>query len=230
MFTFKTVFVFCVFYILVKMCRSAMRTLQAEQIFDNNIVLDNLLAEYGHSSSALCSVICQQESCKCFGFNSITQICRIHAFCKPDNTLVEESGWKYYRSRAEWNSFMNSEYLLGLKATTWNNAQLDCSVKGAKLVEIESPEENAYIHSLANNLTEYVWLGGTDVAEEGKWVWQSTGTLFAYSAWDTANRQPNNWNNQDCLSLHRPYDKLTWWDDSCARSHYYICEREIFTN
>lgn len=31
--------------------------------------------------------------------------------------------------------------------------QLDCSVKGAKLVEIESPEEDVYIRTLANNLT-----------------------------------------------------------------------------
>ncbi|XP_052692400.1 perlucin-like protein [Crassostrea angulata] len=227
MFTFKSVFVLCILCNIVKICRSAMQTFQVEQIFYNKVVLDNLLAEYRHSSSAQCSDICQQESCKCFGFNSITQICRIHAFCKPDNTLVEESGWKYYRSRAEWNSFMNSEYLLGLKATTWNNAQLDCSVKGAKLVEIESPEENAYIHSLANNLTKPAWLGGTDVAEEGKWVWHSKGTIFSYSAWYSG--QPNNYNNQDCLCLYRSH-ALTWWDDSCAASYQYICERELFTN
>lgn len=40
---------------------------------------------------------------------------------------------------------------------------------------------------------------------EGKWVWQSTGTLFSYSAWDMARGQPNNYANQDCLSLYRPY-------------------------
>nr|XP_011440035.2 perlucin-like protein [Crassostrea gigas] len=227
MFTLKHVFVFCILCITVKICRSAMRTFQVEQIFDNKIVLDNLLTEYAHSTSALCSVVCQQESCKCFGFNSITQMCRVHAFCRPDNTLVEESGWKYYRSRAEWNSFMNSEYLLGLEAATWNNAQLDCSVRGAKLVEIESPEEDVYIRTLANNLTETVWLGGTDVAEEGKWVWQSTGTIFSYSAWNGG--QPNNYQNQDCLCLYRPYG-LTWCDESCAASYQYICERELFTN
>lgn len=30
---------------------------------------------------------------------------------------------------------------------------LDCIYKGAKLVEVESPEEDAYIQILANNLT-----------------------------------------------------------------------------
>uniref|UniRef100_A0A8W8NXL2 C-type lectin domain-containing protein n=1 Tax=Magallana gigas TaxID=29159 RepID=A0A8W8NXL2_MAGGI len=110
---------------------------------------------------------------------------------------------------------MTSEYLLGLKAATWNNAQLDCSVKGAKLVEIHSPEEDVYIGYLANNLTGNVWLGGTDVAEEGKWVWQSTGTIFSYSAWYSG--QPNNYQNQDCLCLYRPYMySLAWGDGSCA--------------
>ncbi|XP_052692507.1 perlucin-like protein [Crassostrea angulata] len=227
MFTFKTVFVFCVFCILVQICRSALRTLQVEQIFYNKFVLDNLLTEYGHASSALCSVVCQQEKCECFGFNSATQMCRVHTFCRPANTLAEESGWKYYRSRSEWITFMNSEYLLGLKAQTWNNSQLNCSVKGAKLVEIESPEEDTYIRTLANNLTESVWLGGTDLAEEGKWVWQSTSTLFSFSAWPT--RQPNNLdNNQHCLSLYLP-NGLTWNDRECSLQYQYICERELFT-
>eukprot|EP00105_Crassostrea_gigas_P004701 XP_011418001.2 PREDICTED: perlucin-like protein [Crassostrea gigas] len=230
MFTFKPVFVFCTFCILVKICRSAILTLQVEQIFNNKFVMDTLLTEYRHSTSALCSVVCQQEKCECFGFNSATQMCRVHAFCRPDNTFVEESGWKYYRSRSEWNTFMNSEYLLGLKAATWNNAQLDCSVKGAKLVEIESPEEDAYIRSLANNLTESVWLGGTDLAEEGKWVWQSTSTLFSFSAWDTATGQPNNFdNNQHCLILYRPFG-LAWNDRECSLPYQYICERELFTD
>lgn len=36
---------------------------------------------------------------------------------------------------------------------------MNCSVKGTKLVEIESPEEDAYIRSLANTLTgTYVML------------------------------------------------------------------------
>lgn len=62
-------------------------------------MLDNLLAEYGHSSSALCSVFCEQEQCECFGFNLATQMCRVYAFCRQNNTLVEETGWKYYRSK-----------------------------------------------------------------------------------------------------------------------------------
>eukprot|EP00105_Crassostrea_gigas_P040599 XP_019924747.1 PREDICTED: perlucin-like protein [Crassostrea gigas] len=152
-------------------------------------------------------------------------ICR-HTNRTPNKETVSDL-FGYILVHLEWNFFMNSEYLLGLKAATWNNAQLDCSVKGAKLVEIESPEEDVYIRTLAHNLTENVWLGGTDVAEEGKWVWQSTGTIFSYSAWYV--KQPNNYQNQDCLCLFRPFG-INWNDISCADRYQYICERELFTN
>ncbi|XP_052695698.1 perlucin-like protein [Crassostrea angulata] len=225
--TFKPVSVFCILCINVNICHSVIRTFEVEQIFYNKVVLDNILAEYRHSTSALCSVVCQQENCECFGFNSIYQMCRVHVFCRPDNTLVEESGWKYYRSKTKWNTFMNSEYLLGLEAVSWSTAQLDCIAKGSKLVEVESPEEDAFIRTLAINLTESVWLGGTDKDDEAKWVWHSTNLIFSYSAW--YGGQPNNYQNQDCLSLYRPYG-LTWCDESCEASNQYICKRETFRN
>lgn len=205
-----------------------MRTLHVEQIFDNKIVLDNLLAEYRHSSSALCSVVCQQETCECFGFNSITKTCRVHTFCRPDNTLIEESGWKYYRSRADWDTFMNSEYLLNYTVVTWSVAQANCMIKGGKLAEIESPEENNYIMSLVMKLTENVWLGGTDQDKEGSWVWQSTKKPFSYSAWARDYNEPDNArNDQDCLCVYRPYG-LYWSDSHCWKLFQYICERELF--
>nr|XP_034321542.1 perlucin-like protein [Crassostrea gigas] len=123
---------------------------------------------------------------------------------------------------------MSSEYWLGLKEATWSDAAIDCLSKGAKLVEIESSAEDNFILTLAMELTRNVWLGGTDMTVEGKWVWQSTGTLFSYSAWDTARGQPNNYANQDCLSLYRPYG-LTWCDECFGASYQYICEREITT-
>uniref|UniRef100_K1REW0 Nattectin n=1 Tax=Magallana gigas TaxID=29159 RepID=K1REW0_MAGGI len=91
-------------------------------------------------------------------------------------------------------TFMSSEYWLGLKEATWNDAAIDCLSKGAKLVEIESSAEDNFILTLAMELTRNVWLGGTDMTVEGKWVWQSTGTIFSYSAWNGG--QPNNYQNQ----------------------------------
>lgn len=96
--SFTSTFFVSIICITVKWCVPAFRVLQVEQIFNNKVVMDNLLAAYGHSPSSLSTVLCQQEKCECFGFNSVTQICRVHSFCRPDNTIVNESGWKYYRT------------------------------------------------------------------------------------------------------------------------------------
>lgn len=79
---------------------------------------------------------------------------------------------------------------------------------------------------LTSLCVETVWLGGTDVGTEGRWVWGSDRSLFTYSAWNRAKGQPNNYNNQDCLSLYRPYN-LTWCDEKCETRYQYICEKEI---
>ncbi|XP_065921711.1 perlucin-like protein [Magallana gigas] len=234
MFTFKTVFVFCVFYILVKMCRSAMRTLQAEQIFDNNIVLDNLLAEYGHSSSALCSVVCQQENCECFGFNSVTQMCRVHAFCTPNNTLVEESGWKYYRSRAKsaarcpigWDHYGNSCYLFSKDTQPWNSSLDSCASVGASLVAIESQTEETFIQNrLRHEFASFMWwLGGTDQFTSNQtWYWVQTEQKINSGYTDWYRTEPDRPGQQHCLAMRKDLN-YQWCDDYCPELHGYICE------
>ena len=52
----------------------------------------------------------------------------------------------------------------------WNEANEACMAldPGATLTSVQSQEENDYIQSL---FQDYVWLGGTDEAEEGVWRW-----------------------------------------------------------
>lgn len=125
-----------------------------------------------------------------------------------------------------WTSFMDSEYWIGRKEETWNDARIICMINDAKLVEIESNAEDLFVRGLAMGLTNTVWLGGTDVATEGRWVWDSDRSPFTYSAWDIAKGQPNNYDNQDCLSLYRPYN-ITWCDEKCETRYQYICERKV---
>ncbi|XP_062610565.1 perlucin-like protein [Saccostrea cucullata] len=97
---------------------------------------------------------------------------------------------------------------------------------GGKLVEMESSSENNFVRMLAQNLTESVWLGATDREVEGQWRWADNNSLLTFSDWDVLHNQPNNYNNQDCLSLYLPYG-LTWCDESCDnRDYQYICERD----
>nr|XP_011420026.2 perlucin-like protein [Crassostrea gigas] len=133
---------------------------------------------------------------------------------------------KEVKSIKGWTTFMNSEYWLGRDEVTWDKAKLNCMAEDGKLVEIESYAEDNFVRALAMELTKTVWLGGTDVGTEGRWIWGSDRSPFTYSAWNRAKGQPNNYNNQDCLGLYRPYN-LTWCDEKCETRYQYICEKEI---
>lgn len=65
---------------------------------ENKAIMSNLITELHNSSPTQCSYVCLQQKCECFGFESNTKTCRIHAFCRLYSTSVDEAGWKYYRS------------------------------------------------------------------------------------------------------------------------------------
>ncbi|VDI13097.1 Hypothetical predicted protein, partial [Mytilus galloprovincialis] len=73
-----------------------------------------------------------------------------------------------------------------------------------------------------------IWLGGTDLKSEGTWVWNN------YSQEETEKliqpifrgpNQPNNYNNQDCLSFHKFLDGYAWDDGICEHLKAFMCEK-----
>ena len=66
---------------------------------------------------------------------------------------------------------------------------------------------------------EKLWLGVTDVAQEGVFVWDHNGKQLTYSDWDT--NQPNNWGDQDYVDYKFGYG---WQDDKSFRNYGAICE------
>jgi hypothetical protein len=66
------------------------------------------------------------------------------------------------------------------------------------------------------------WLGGSDWATEGKWIWEPKGEAFNFTNW--LRGQPNNGdNNQHCLMLNTQ-DNYHWRDHDCHDALHYICE------
>ncbi|MEZ4469980.1 MAG: lectin-like protein [bacterium] len=105
-----------------------------------------------------------------------------------------------------------STYLYCPGRLNWANAQAACQAIGGNLVTLESAEEFA----LFDALTLY-WLGLSDQAEEGTFVWAS-GSDAAYRAFLAG--EPNNDGNQDCVQVYQG-----GWDDlQCGNSRAYICE------
>jgi len=88
--------------------------------------------------------------------------------------------------------FDGSEYYLSDYADTWTNANEWLQSLGepeVHLVTIGSQEENDFIHETTSG---NVWIGFTDMYEEGVWEWV-TGEAVTYTNW--ADGEPSNDNN-----------------------------------
>jgi len=112
---------------------------------------------------------------------------------------------------------------------SWIDAAACAVERGGILVEInDSLEQNAIFNELISNANinvnntvapdggggAYVWIGGNDLAVEGKWVWDGDNDNISVQFWQgTASgnsvgglynnwgNEPDNWNEQDALGL-----------------------------
>lgn len=110
-------------------------------------------------------------------------------------------------------------YLPVQNNVTWFEAVADCDQRGGYLVTIQSDSENDFVYNLLNGS----WLGGTDKAIEGTWVW-ITGEAWEYTNWGVVELN----NDGHYLVLGTDSDHLPgdWNDHPGNVVHPYICEWE----
>ena len=97
----------------------------------------------------------------------------------------------------------------------------------SSIYSIIHPSSIQHIHPLINlsiPFVETVWIGGTDSTKEGSWTWTESTDAMSFKAWGP--NQPNNYNNQDCLSLYMQFDFM-WADENCLTTYKYICEKNL---
>jgi hypothetical protein len=78
-----------------------------------------------------------------------------------------------------------------------------------------------------NSNMYWIWVGGTDAATEGSWLWPD-GTLFykngpaagLFNNWSAS--EPNGNNTINCMVERVDY---LWADDTCSLMRYYACEQ-----
>lgn len=121
--------------------------------------------------------------------------------------------------------YKNTKYELVTEYLNWKDAAKYALNKDAKLVEIDSQEEQDTIFKaiLAFGLsktyrpimdgggTSYVWIGANDIAEEGNWIWDGknsgTGKLFwkgSASNGQVINNQFVNWGGKSKNKFNEP--------------------------
>lgn len=67
---------------------------------------------------------------------------------------------------------------------------------------------------------EHVWLSGSDLGHEGKFVWLSNGAPLTYE--NFMPNQPDNYGSKEhCLEIR---DKGLWNDLPCDFRQYFVCE------
>nr|XP_044995349.1 C-type lectin domain family 17, member A [Jaculus jaculus] len=118
-----------------------------------------------------------------------------------------------------WLPFENKCYYFSPSTKSWDEARIFCQESYSHLVIIDSFEEHNFVAN-AHGSPRVYWLGLSDKQREGDWRWLD-GAPVTLSFWDP--QEPNNLHGEDCASMNRGG---TWNDLSCAKTTYWICERE----
>ena len=125
--------------------------------------------------------------------------------------------------------FFTYDYRYSNTRKSWYDAKSSCESIGSQLIEPRTKEINDDIAAEAFDLyqgTLDYWMGISDEAEEGNWIYNSDGQSITFSNWLPG------WPGQaDCAFTYGSggSDHGKWRDSSCSTTFYYICSPAIST-
>ena len=117
-----------------------------------------------------------------------------------------------------WNYFGGYCYFTSPACASWLTAESNCAAMNSDLVTVHNQEENVYIqhqHSGAKS-----WIGLNDRSVEGSFVWTNR-EISQFRYW--AEKQPNDWNNEDCVHTLGARHGYTWNDVPCNNCFNFTC-------
>ena len=110
-------------------------------------------------------------------------------------------------------------YTLMNDALSWDDANAACLAAGLQLASVYFAAQNAALLTAAAG--NAVWIGGTDAASDGAWVWSPSNTPLSYTNWYSG--EPNNYGygGEDCLGFN--YGGSGKWNDGpCTGKLKYV--------
>ncbi|XP_062579148.1 hepatic lectin-like [Saccostrea cucullata] len=191
---------------------------------DNKRPTLDIIGEYEQIQSlSECSSRCfKRPGCTTFFFHRGSRKCYATSSA---NGLLPSEGFVQFSiqtSVPQRREFGKSHYLLVKNRLAILEAQRYCLALGAKLVEIETPEESTYLTNMAIQENTDILLGITDAFMEGKWVFLSSMDSVPLFNWSIED--PDNDRNQDCAGIVN-YKSYTWDDIDCSDKRTFVCER-----
>lgn len=107
------------------------------------------------------------------------------------------------------------EYAVTDLTYTWHEAEAHAQSLGAHLVAINDATENSWLVSTFGG-SEVLWMGATDEAVEGAWVW-TNGDPFSYNNWNPG--EPND-------ATEEEWGHINWgvpggWNDIESGTDYF---------
>jgi hypothetical protein len=105
---------------------------------------------------------------------------------------------------------------------TWPDALAACQSIGMSLLSIDDAAEDDWVYGVEDGLsTEKAWMGLTDQAVEGTFVW-ANGDPVTYLNWHAG--EPNGSTTENCGQINRYSPDHGWNDEPCDFTLHFICE------
>lgn len=122
-----------------------------------------------------------------------------------------------------------STYYICTPGLSWDDARARCTSLLGDLVSINDSDEYSFIAPKVMNIGLRWWVGLSDTAQEGQFVWND-GTPLDATLIDWAQGEPNNQDSDfpgpaNCVTLGLFVE--AWHDESCMDSHTFICEAPL---
>ena len=114
--------------------------------------------------------------------------------------------------------YNNHYYKLYTLGYDWDSAEFFCEKMGGHLATIANAEENSFVNGLSQG--QNIWLGGTDIANEGVFKWVS-GEAFVYANWSQGEPNDGKPAPQDYVQM---YADGSWDDVRSQETKMFVCE------
>uniref|UniRef100_A0A1W7R8L6 Putative salivary c-type lectin n=1 Tax=Aedes albopictus TaxID=7160 RepID=A0A1W7R8L6_AEDAL len=121
------------------------------------------------------------------------------------------------------------KFLIPNLKINWHKAVEFCITIDMRLASIENKAKSDAIEKFVRESDKFanvsrLWIGASDLAEEGTFTWIHNGDNLAYTHWN--EREPNNNDREEnCVELTHHTGTWFWNDMNCEYETFLICQQ-----